>query len=397
MVENIPTAIGREQRARTGVTSSRLPYAGRVVWIILLVLIVAGCGSGGGGGGAPSKVQPSKTQAPTTTAHATTIQPMPSPSPAAPQIQHIFYIMMENHGLNEILGNTADAPYLNKLAGSYGIATHYFGVTHPSLPNYLAAISGSFQGIWDDCVAGADVTCAPQAFGSQLTSQEASQAARTAHMFAGQTLVDQLEAHHLTWKAYMQSMPSAGFTGGYAGAYGQKHDPFMYFASIRNNPARMKRIVPFTQFGADLQAGAFPNFAWITPDVCNDMHGASNCTGYDNLIAKGDAFVRGAVTAIMSSSAWQAGSVIVIAWDESDASNAGCCNGPVGVGGVTLGGGNVPLIVITSRGPHHLVLGNGSYNHYSLLATIEQVWGLGCLANTCGMSGGNLLTPLFEV
>jgi phospholipase C len=371
-----------------------LRWAGRALWLVLLAVTVAGCG-GGGGGGTPA-ANPVKTQAPTTTANAVTIQPTPSLSPAAPPIHHIFYIMMENHGLNEILGNTADAPYLNQIAESYGIATHYFGVTHPSLPDYLAAISGSFQGIWDDCIAGAGVTCAPQAFGSQLTSQEASQAANTPHMFAGQTLVDQLEAHHLTWKAYMQSMPSVGFTGGYAGLYGQKHDPFMYFAGIRNNPARMQRIVPFTQFRADLQAGALPNFAWITPDVCNDMHGASNCAGYDSLIAQGDAFARSTVTAIMSSSAWQAGAVIVIAWDESDASNAGCCKGPVGVGGVALGGGNVPLIVITSRGPHHLVLGNGSYNHYSLLATIEQVWGLGCLAHTCGMSGGNLLTPLFE-
>jgi phosphatidylinositol-3-phosphatase len=362
--------------------------------MLLLALLVTGCG---GGGGAPAASPTAKTPAITTPITTVTLQPAPSPSPTAPPLQHIFYIMMENHALNQVLGNTADAPYLNQLAGSYGIATHYFGVTHPSLPNYLAAISGSFQGIWDDCTAGAGVTCAPQAFGSQLTSQEANQAASTAHLFAAQTLVDQLEAHHLTWKAYMQSLPSAGFSGGYAGSYGQKHDPFMYFATIRDNPARLQRIVPFTQFSTDLQSGSMTNFAWITPDACNDMHGASNCSGYDSLIAQGDAFVRGVVSAIMSSPAWNAGSAIVIAWDENDASSDGCCNSPTGVNGGTLGGGNVPLIVITSRGPHHLVLANRSYNHYSLLATIEQLWGLGCLANTCGMGGADLLTPLFEV
>ncbi|HEV2583692.1 MAG TPA: alkaline phosphatase family protein [Ktedonobacteraceae bacterium] len=324
------------------------------------------------------------------------MRPIPTATPSAPPLQHIFYIMMENHGLNNILGNTADAPYLNQIANSYGIATRYFGVTHPSLPNYLAAISGSFQGIWDDCPAGASVTCAPQAFGGQLTGQQANQAASTAHLFAGQNLVDQLEAHGLTWKAYMQSLPATGFTGGYAGLYGQKHDPFMYFADIRNSLARMQRIVPFTQFSADLQSGNIPNFAWITPDVCNDMHGASNCSGYDSLIAQGDAFVRSAVSAIMSSPAWKAGAAIVIAWDESDASNDGCCNSPVGAAGAVLGGGNVPLIVLASRGPHHLVLGSQSYNHYSLLATIEQLWGLGCLANTCGISQAQTLTPLFE-
>jgi hypothetical protein len=66
--------------------------------------------------------------------------------------------MMENHSASEIIGNTSDTPFLNQLANTYGTATSYYGVTHPSLPNYLAAISGSFQGIWDDCGAGASIT-----------------------------------------------------------------------------------------------------------------------------------------------------------------------------------------------------------------------------------------------
>jgi phospholipase C len=79
--------------------------------------------------------------------------------------KHIFYIMMENHATNQIFGNTADAPYINQLASQYAISTNYYGVTHPSLPNYLAAISGDFQHIWDDCKAGLTVTCAPEEFG----------------------------------------------------------------------------------------------------------------------------------------------------------------------------------------------------------------------------------------
>jgi len=80
------------------------------------------------------------------------------------QPDHIFFIMMENHATNQIIGNTADAPFINQLAKRYGVATNYHGVTHPSLPNYLAAISGDFQGIWDDCKAGAMVTCPPEEF-----------------------------------------------------------------------------------------------------------------------------------------------------------------------------------------------------------------------------------------
>src|SRR6266571_2766663 len=114
-------------------------------------------------------------------------------------LKHIFYIMMENHSPNEIIGNTDDAPYINQLANQYGVATRYFGVTHPSLPNYLAAISGDFQGIWDDCKAGASVTCAPQAFvsgspynGLLLTKDEVASATGKPHLFESQNLVDQL-------------------------------------------------------------------------------------------------------------------------------------------------------------------------------------------------------------
>ena len=78
--------------------------------------------------------------------------------------QHIFFIMMENHEFSQIIGNTADAPFINRLTRHAGVAANYYGVTHPSLPNYLAAVSGSFQGIWDDCQAGAAITCPPEEF-----------------------------------------------------------------------------------------------------------------------------------------------------------------------------------------------------------------------------------------
>ncbi len=354
----------------------------RLVWIALII-VLASCG------GSPF-TQPASTSS----------SPLPQSSPvafppgAAPQ--HIFYIMMENHSASQILGNTADAPYLNQLANAYGTVAHYYGVTHPSLPNYLAAISGDFQGIWDDCQAGADITCAPQSFSSSLTQAEYTNAANRPHMFNGETIVDQLEAHHLTWKAYMQSMPSAGFTGASYGLYAEKHDPFMYFSSIRNNPARIQRIVPFTEFQQDLQSGNIANFVWISPDLCNDMHGAPDCSSYDSLIAQGDSFIRSTVQEIMSSAAWKERSIIVITWDENDGGNTGCCNSPTGANGVMLGGGDVPIIIITSHGPAHTVLANGSYNHYTLLATIEQLWNLGCLANACNFNNSSLMNPLFS-
>lgn len=342
---------------------------------------------------------------------------------------HIFFIMMENHGTSQIIGNTADAPYINQLANQYGVATNYFGVTHPSLPNYLAMVSGDFQGIWDDCKAGMDVTCAPEEFvsgppynGQLLTADEVTSATNTQHWFTGSDLVDQLESHHRTWKAYMQSMPSVGFPGEYypldtvngqqvsRKLYAQKHDPFMYFADIRNSASRMQLIVPFTQFDQDIAAANVPDFVWITPDQCNDMHGLSadnaaavgipDCatpsSGLDDkVIALGDDFLNITVGKIMSSPLWMQNSAIVIAWDEDDYEGyTGCCRSPTGMNGITLGGANAPAIIIRSDGAKHLV-SETPYNHYSLLATIEHLWNLGCLANTCEIDTSGLMTEFF--
>jgi len=342
--------------------------------------------------------------------------------------QHIFIIMMENQGVRDIIGNTADAPYINWLATHYSISLDYYGVTHPSSPNYLASISGNFY-VWDDCPAGANVTCAPQEFGPTagytnglelLTPQEIATSSNTPHMFSAQNIVDQLEAHGLTWKAYMQSMPYAGYTGADypiingkpEALYVQKHNPFEYFSDIRNNPARMQKIVPFTQLATDLSSGNVPNYVWISPDTCHDMHGMStagaaavgepNCAyppaGVSHaLIQAGDSFLRSTVTEIMHSSAWSQRSAIVITWDEDDYSSYnGCCHSPTGMYGVTLGGSDAPFIAITSKGNDRVVDYTTPYNHYSLLATIEKLWGLGCLQNACGFSDDQLMTKFFE-
>jgi hypothetical protein len=355
-------------------------------------------------------------------------------------IKHIFYIMMENHAYDEIVGNTADAPYLNMLATTYGVASNYYGVTHPSLPNYLAAISGDYQGIFDDCAAGMTSTCAPEEFvpgsgdntmNDPLTDAMVASATAQAHWFSGQNIVDQLETKGLTWKAYMQSIPAAGSNvvaaptitpdAGDAGPttyslYVQKHNPFMYFSDIASSTARTSLIVPDTQLATDLASDSTtPNFVWISPDQCHDMHGTSpagaavdnNPTcgypadgGLDHgAIALGDNYVKSTVMAIMASPAWQDNSVIVIPWDEDDyAGFAGCCSSPTGVDGGILGGAQAPLLVITSKNAKHQTFTTAA-NHYSLLATIESVWGLPCLANACAIEdagASNLLTSLFQ-
>jgi phospholipase C len=343
---------------------------------------------------------------------------------------HVFVIMMENHGRDQIVGNTADAPFITSLAQKYNEATNYHGVTHPSLTNYLAAISGDFQGIWDDCKAGITVTCAPEEFvpGSgdatdtaALTPAQIASASATPHMFSGKNIVDQLESSGKTWKAYMQSMPSAGSTVEYAPVvngtavklYAQKHNPFMYFSDIADNPARTSKIVPLeNNLSKDLADNTVPNFVWISPDQCHDMHGISpsstalvgmpSCgypdSGLDHgAIKLGDEYVKQQVSEIMDSTTWKTtNSSIVLAWDENDYSGySGGPGSPVGANGTVLGGGDAPFIVINSaQGPHKT---SGKLaDHYTMLSTIEQMWHLGCLANTCSPTTSGSLEELFR-
>jgi phospholipase C len=281
----------------------------------------------------------------------------------------VFVIMMENHSYSEIIGS-ALAPKINALAQTYGLATNYFGVTHPSEPNYVASIGGSFFGIQDDNPY-------------------------TTHTIDGPSLASQLEDAGLTWKTYQQSLPFAGYTGtryptSGPTLYASKHNPFLNFASVQNSPTELQKIVPDTQLAADLQSGDVPNFSYIVPDQCHDMHGTTGCSGDATLLPEGDAYVSNTVSAIMGSSTWQRGNnTIVVTWDEDDfsATNLGCCD-------ANPGGGHVATIVIANHGPRGVTDGT-AYNHYSLLQTIEIAFHLGCLQNTCDTANVQPMAPLF--
>jgi hypothetical protein len=296
----------------------------------------------------PTPIPPSPTPAPTatrsaapaagqsTTTHpAPTPPPPPPPPPAVPAFSHVFVIVMENHEYGSIIGSSA-APYINSLANSYGLATNYYAASHPSLPNYLALTAGSTFGITSDCT-----TC----------------------YVSATNIADQVEASGRSWKAYMEDMPSPCFTGPSSGNYAMKHDPFMYYNDIRNNAARCAaHVVPFTQFWADMSSGAVPNFVWVTPNMCNDMHDCS--------VATGDAWLRSVVPTITGSAAYRNGGVLFITWDEGSTS-AGCC-------GDTYGG-HVATLVISPRsinGYRSAV----AENHYGLLRTVEDAFRLGHLA-----------------
>ena len=282
--------------------------------------------------------------------------------------KHVFVFMMENTGIEALQGNP-NAPWINQAIQTYGVAGNYFGVTHPSQPNYIASTAGTTQGVPDDN----DVTV-------NLPN-----------------IVDQLEAKSHSWKGYMQSLSLCGGNK-LAHAcgnqlYERKHNPFVSFADVQSSPARMANVVDLSQLDTDLADNTVPDYSWISPDQCNDMHGRggggpSDPCDFSNvqlLIQAGDQFLSTWVGKIMASKAWSGDSAIFITWDESDFTGSpnnfgfgdtrGCCN-------ANPGGGHVLTIVITrnSNGPS---ASYQLYNHYSMLSTIENSWNLGCLANTC--------------
>jgi phospholipase C len=297
--------------------------------------------------------KPTPTPTATPTPGASTPPALPVPAPplgAVPAFSHIFVIVMENHEYGTIIGSPA-APYINRLAASYGLATNYYAASHPSLPNYVALTAGGTFGIASDCT-----TC-----------------------FVNATnIADQLEASGRSWKAYMEDMPTPCFMGAWSGNYAMKHNPFMYFTDIRNNLARCAaHVVPFTQFGVDMSRGQVPNFAWITPNMCNDMHDCS--------VATGDAWLGNVVPTITGSAAFRDGGVLFITWDEGS-TNAGCC--------ADTWGGHVVTLVISPKSISGL-RSSVAENHYSLLRTIEDAFHLAHLG-AAGWSSNVSLREYFR-
>jgi hypothetical protein len=244
----------------------------------------------------------------------------PGSSRPAPRLERVVVIVMENKSCSAVIGSR-DAPYLNRLARRSAFAARSFALTQPSLPNYLALTGGSTFGITTDCTG-----CRVRAT----------------------NLVDQLERAHVSWKAYMEGMPAPCYRGAQAGLYVKRHNPFAYYADIVSSPSRCRRVVPFTQLRADLARRALPRFAWITPNLCHDMH---SCPVRD-----GDRFLSRLVPELARAVGPRG--AIVITWDEGSAF-----------------GRHIPTIV---AGPAARAGARSSirYDHYSLLRTIEDAFGL---------------------
>jgi hypothetical protein len=251
-------------------------------------------------------------------------------------------MVMENAEYDEVIGN-AGAPYINSLARRYGLATRSYAIAHPSLPNYLALTSGSTAGIDSDCSSCSD----------PMTS-----------------IADQLEGAGISWKAYLEGLPSPCFAGAGAGAYAKKHDPFAYYPRLVSDPSRCKRIVGFGQLARDLRAGRLPAYSWISPNLCDD--------GHDCRLGTADSFLARTVPPLLRELGPQG--FLVLTWDEGT-SDEGCCGGARGGHIATIVAG--PLVRRGARSAAAL-------DHYGVLASVERALGLPPLAGAADPRAGNL-------
>ncbi len=252
-----------------------------------------------------------------------------------PAFGHVVVVVFENKETGSVLGSP-EAPTFIRMAAAYATLGRYYGVTHPSLPNYLALVSGSTQRITTDC---------------------------TACVARGRSLAGTLAAAGRTWKTYAEGLPRAGFTGPSSGRYAKKHDPFLYFHEVLARPAWRARVVPLLALKGDLRRGTMPDFALVIPDMCHSMHDCS--------IATGDRWLRALLPPLLQ----LPDTVVFVVFDEGSTD--------------VRGGGHIPALALGTA-----VQPGSRYDrvtsHCGLLRTVEDAWSLprlGCSARTPPISG----------
>jgi hypothetical protein len=282
------------------------------------------------------KLTPSPTGGrPPTPKKAAAPQRKPSHGFVMPRFSRVVIIVLENKEYEVIIGSDR-APYLNSLANTYALATQFHGVTHPSLPNYIAMTSGGTNGITSNCT--------------------------NCHTSAT-NIVTQMERAGISWKGYMEGIPGpcSDVAESSDGLYAKKHNPFMYYDDIRNNPSRCNKVVPLTHLDTDIQNGTLPQFVWVTPNMCHDMH--------DCRVSEGDAWMSKFVPKLLDTLGPRG--VLFVTFDEGN-TNAGCCT--------YAAGGRIATIIAGPAARTH-TSSSVRMSLYSLLRTIEDSWRLGRLGH----------------
>ena len=351
------------------------------------------------------------------------------PARAAPRIGHVFIVVLENEGYRHTFGPASPASYLNHLRGQGALASNYFATSHFSLGNYIALISGQAP----NPATEYDCPQFTEFVSSGFTADGQAIGSGCVYPASVPTIAEQLEAAALSWKAYMEDMgnipgresaacghPQIGTADGTQLAavgdqYAARHDPFVYFHSVIDAPSCAQHVVSLRSLGPDLKAIATtPNYVFITPNLCHDGHdgghGNKCVDGEPGGLESADRFLRALVPQIISSEAFRRDGLLIITFDESDVEDeyeassnairvtggdaAACCDeqpGPNlpayragaaiartainGPGLIGPGGGRIGAVML-SPFIKPGTLSQVPYNHYALLRSVEDMFGL---------------------
>jgi len=325
----------------------------------------------------------------------------PAAAPAAPPpIRHVFVIVLENRGFSETFGATSPASYLSKTLTDQGqLLANYYGIGHQSLPNYIAMVSGQAPNpdTQADCQFYSDVAPGAPAADGQVFGPVGC-----VYPSAVKTVADQLRARGLTWRGYMEDMGNSATDpktcrhpalnsqdrtqSARAGdQYAARHDPFVYFHSIIDDTAGCNAgVVPLDRLPGDLASTqSTPNYSFITPNLCDDGHDAPCVDGRPGGLVSADAFLRAWVPRILASPAYRQDGLLIVTFDEAESSDAAaCCDEQPGPntpnpGALTPGaGGGLTGAVALSPWVEPDTINAHPYNHYALLRSVEDIFGL---------------------
>lgn len=361
-----------------------------------------------------------------------------------PPIRHVFVIALENKSFSDTFGPQSAAPYLaNTLRAKGALLTQYYGTGHDSLDNYIAIVSGqaSTPQTSNDCNTYADFRQTGVAPDGQAAGQGCVYPASV------KTLADQLTAGGLTWKGYMEDMgnnparesavcghpplngldltqeaeaPSVAVPSG--DKYATRHDPFMYFHSIIDSPACKKDVVNLRELKTDLRfIATTPNFSFITPNLCDDGHNAPCSDGRPGGLKSINVFLEKLIPLIMNSPAYKKDGLIIVTFDEGgngEIERSGnsivvtvygkfCCHEQEGpnlgrkyplaathmrhglrITKRTLSyGGDRTGALLLSKYIRPGTVTNVPYNHYSLLKSLEEIFGIHDYLGYAGQEG----------
>jgi phosphatidylinositol-3-phosphatase len=312
--------------------------AGVTALLLAVALAVASCSRTVSPVNPPSPTKPPLSTSPTASAASGT------------DVSKVLLIAEENHGYDQIIGSP-DAPYLNRLADAYGVATHLdagYPAACPSLAAYILLTSGTTAGICDD-------------------------RGPTAHPLRGDNVFHQVAASGREWRDYAQAaLGPCALDNSRDGRYLVRHVPATYYLDERQDCARWSVPLGEPDAGAlheDVAAGTLPAFAFISPDACHDMHGAGPCPV--DRVGKGDRWLQAWLPAILAGADYRAGRLaIIITWDEGTGTD-----------------NHIPTLVISPTTEH--VTADQAFTHCSTLRTVQELLGLpllGCAARAPSMA-----------